>query len=198
MTSISSVSKSVASNFYGWCGADTKNFLIISRWLDKRSSQSIEDVRCALLAKQLLNNLIAISTEDKEQFLTTAYVGACMNIAATLYERELGSDLETENLGKTTQEVITLLSGKLLLFTPLDCLNIIRELDSEITNSDEEQASDLLIFLSSHSSYYRIKADELAAAAIFYCSFQTNKAIRDGIVLEKKYRYTLTQTVDVI
>ncbi|CAH6419501.1 Cyclin-dependent kinase 1 [uncultured virus] len=198
MNSFASVVKAVASNFYGWCGANNAYFVGLSRWLDEKLDGSIVEIRCSLLTKQLINNLMAISLEGKERFLTQIYVNACITIAEIMYESGLSLEISPE-LTQAMQDVLTVLSGRILLYTPLDCLLIMREMDSAITEEDEQQATDLLLFLSAHPSYYRVQADKLAAAAIFYCSYEDNPAIRDGIVLGKgKYLYTLSQTVDTI
>lgn len=196
--SLDSVSKLEVSSFLGWCNADPSAFYSLTSWLNSANLRQELEVRKRVLARYLLNNLLCV-TQDYGRFLTKRYVYACGTIAAVLFERDETNDVVSEPLASNMIEVLTILSGRVLLYTPADYFIFIRENDSTITRGESIEVKRLLLLLSTHPSYFRVRPSELAVAIIFYCRLALGGDVSIGLVLTKKgYRYSFSDSLPTI
>lgn len=185
MSSLDTVSKHITSSFLGWCNADPAQFRSLTDRSQAHICDDLASIRAYLLAKQLLNNLIVLAFEKPKKFLKSKYVDTCTSLALGMHEFTLACDTDEDELERLTDKVLTILSGRALLYTPLDFFLAVRSRHS-FSSAESFQVTTLMLSLSSHPSFYKLRADELAIGIVYYNRIGRSLPL-DGFVLEKKH-----------
>lgn len=146
MSSLDTVSKHITSSFLGWCNADPAQFRSLTSRLEGTICDDLASTRACLLAKQLLNNLIILAFEKPKKFLKAKYVDVCTSLALTMHEFTLTCDTDAIELERLTDKVLIILSGRVMLCTPLDFFLAVRSRHSfsEIETSQVASSVDCL------------------------------------------------------
>lgn len=152
----------------GWTGIDTIVFSSLSKWIDDLYHSEVISLGAALLGKQLI---VSSALTDDKHALACVYIADCVRyMERTEVETEVFENLSNQ----AVEDVVLALNGVILLFTPLDWLLSIRQYDSTVTDHEEDLCRKLFVNLSSHPNYYRLRADNLAAACLFYVGHAPN------------------------
>lgn len=194
--SLDLVSKLAKEHFYGWCEANVSAFFSLTTPLNANALGDERALRKCLLAKLLFNNLLAAT--DGVKYLSKRYVAACSTLAAVMYERDETNDIESDTLEEDMAQVLVALSGSAMFFTPVDFFTLIREYDSSITKSESQRVGNLLLFVSSHPSFYRLRPEELAVAAVFCARIATNMDTTGLVLTKRGYRYQLSSVTSAL
>jgi hypothetical protein len=179
----------------------------MSVWIDNCLRDKILTLPVSLLIKQLINNFINSISDNS--ILKEKHIYACCYLAeALLLDKpktikkwiEIINDGFPDGLVHLTEyelkdcikEVTNTLQGKLMLYTPLECLKLIRALDYTITDVEEKNAIGIYSLLSSYKDYYNYYSDTIAISVLFYIRIANGFGSDNlKLVLEKKgYHYT--------
>lgn len=193
------MNKLAKEHFFGWCEANVSAFFTLTTPLNANALGDERTLRKCLLAKLLLNNVLAAT--DGVKYLSKRYIQACATLAAVMYERDESNDIESDTLEEDMAQVLVTLSGRALFYTPMDYVVSIREHDSTITKSESDRVGNLLLLVSWHPSFYRLRPEALAVAAIFCARIATNMDTTGLVLTKRGYRYqpsSFTPTLEVL
>jgi len=198
-------------------GVSPENFKILSNWMSEALRDAEVDPLTSTLALQIVNQYLTISNlaiVKKQDEIKLLLVGcAAGHIASCLRDNEAIKLKEWINFGDKSfdrkdflemiAEIITTLSGKLLIPTSIYFLDIIELIDVEnfddkIENSDIteiEIVENVLDLCSCHLESYDHLPHELAVAAIFYVrkALKRKKSSLEIIPHEGKYLFSVSQ-----